>query len=137
MAHDHVIVFLIYLPQTKALLKRISRVRRAIRDQLGMPTTVGFGPRYLHSTGQIYKGGTDRILCIMVTAEPRKDIDVPDGGITFGVLERAQALGDLQALNTLGRKTFGIHLREPTQFRDIQASMLAAIDILGSETKGP
>jgi hypothetical protein len=106
----------------------MTRVRRAIRDKLNKVSTLGFGPRYLHSTGQIHKGGPNRAVYLLVTAEPEKDIKVPEFGIDFGVLERAQAIGDLRALQALGRRAYGIHLESPTKFRDLAKALLASVD---------
>jgi hypothetical protein len=130
--HD-ALVFLIYLPQKRSLIKRLEKVRRMIRDQLGLATTLGFGPRYLHSTGQLHKGGSDRAIYLMVTAESDTDFDLPGKEITFGVLHRAQAMGDLQALLGLGRKAYGIHLDSPSRIRDLLDSLQAAVDQLSVE----
>ncbi len=124
------LVFLIYLPQDGAVVKKMTHVRRAIRDQLGRTTTLGFGPRYLHSTGQIHKGGPDHAVYLIVTAEPIKDVELPEAGMTFGILARAQAVGDHQALLALGRRAYGIHLESPARFQDLAAALLAAIDHL-------
>ena len=91
---------------------------------------MGFGPRYLHSTGQFHKGGPDRAVYLIVTAEPDMDFDLPGKEITFGVLNRAQAIGDLQALLSLGRRAYGIHLDSPRGVRDLLDSLQAAIDHL-------
>jgi hypothetical protein len=67
-------------------------------------TTVGYGPRYLHSTGQLHKGGPDTGIFVMVVPDVDKDLPVPGEDYTFGTLARAQALGDFQALDEHGRK---------------------------------
>jgi hypothetical protein len=64
----------------------------------------------LHSTGQLHKGGPDSGVFIQITAEPASDLDVPGEGMTFGTLERAQALGDLEALLARKRRAIRIHL---------------------------
>ena len=120
--------FLIYLPQDTTVVKKMARVRRAIRDRLGRATTMGFGPRYLHSAGQIHKGGPDQAVYFIVTAEPRKDIEMREAGMTFGVLDSALAVGDHQALQALGRRVYSIHLESPARFRDLAPAFLAAID---------
>ncbi|KPK92810.1 MAG: hypothetical protein AMJ88_09940 [Anaerolineae bacterium SM23_ 63] len=127
--HD-ALIFLIYLPQERSSIKRIEKVRRLIRDRSGRATTLGFGPRYLHSTGQLHKGGPDRSVYLMVTAEPDTDFDLPGKEITFGILHRAQAIGDLQALLGLGRRAYGIHLDSPHRIRDFMDSLHAVIDQL-------
>lgn len=128
MGDHEALIFLIYLRQQSAVIKQMTRVRRAIRDKLNKVSTLGFGPRYLHSTGQIHKGGPNRAVYLLVTAEPEKDIKVPEFGIGFGILERAQAIGDLRALQALGRRAYGIHLESPTKFRDLAKALLASVD---------
>jgi transaldolase/glucose-6-phosphate isomerase len=126
---DHeALIFLTYLRQYGAVIKRMARVRRGIRDKFKKATAHGFGPRYLHSTGQIHKGGPNRAAYIIVTAEPDKDVMVPEFGLNFGILERAQAIGDLEALQTLGRQVYSIHLDSPARFRDLATALLASID---------
>ncbi|NIS83537.1 MAG: bifunctional transaldolase/phosoglucose isomerase [Anaerolineales bacterium] len=124
------VTFLLYLPQDKASLKRLARVRRSILNRLNVATNVGFGPRYLHSTGQIHKGGPNSGLYLIVTAEPKVDVEVPEEGITFGVLERAQAIGDLQTLISLRRSAYGLHLDSPRRFRDLMSATLTAVEML-------
>ena len=89
-----------------------------------MATTVGYGPRFLHSTGQLHKGDEGQGMFVQVTAESVQDVPIPDqaGGeessIRFGVLERAQALGDRQALMEAGRHVIRFHLE-----RDVPAGL--------------
>jgi hypothetical protein len=122
--------FLIYLGQERAIARGLARLRRRIRDRLGLVTSLGFGPRYLHSTGQLHKGGPGGMVHLVVTAEPSKDVEVPGMGVTFGVLERAQALGDLEALLGIGRKAYGLQLETPSQFKSLVAALSAALDAL-------
>jgi transaldolase/glucose-6-phosphate isomerase len=127
--HD-ALIFLIYLPLERFFTKRMDKVRRTIRDRLGRTTTMGFGPRYLHSTGQLHKGGSDRAVYVVVTAEPEKDFEIPGKKLTFGILNRAQATADLQTLLALGRRAYGMHLDSAQRFREILDSLQAAIDQL-------
>ncbi len=85
-------------------------MRQLVRDHLGLATTLGFGPRYLHSTGQFHKGGPNKGLFMILTAEDEKDIPIPSFGYSFGKLKMAQALGDLEALKRHGRRVLRIHL---------------------------
>jgi len=100
-------------PETDAALLAL-RVR--LRDELGLATTVGYGPRFLHSTGQLHKGDGGRGLFIQITADDPADAPIPDeagspaSAITFGVLKTAQALGDRQALLDAGRRVISFHL---------------------------
>ena len=70
----------------------------------------GYGPRYLHSTGQLHKGGPDNGVFILVTAEASQDLPIPGEPFSFFVLEMAQAAGDFQSLDRAGRRALHIHL---------------------------
>ena len=85
-----------------------------------MATTVGFGPRFQHSTGQLHKGGANNGLFLVITADPKKDVEIPEEGLSFGTLEHGQALGDMEALEARGRRVLRIHLAEP----DLLASLV-------------
>ncbi len=88
----------------------MSEIRTTIRDMRRYATTVGFGPRFLHSTGQLHKGGPDSGLFIQLTAEHEEDVPIPGRRYTFGVLQAAQAAGDFEALAERGRKIVRLHL---------------------------
>lgn len=98
-------------PETDAALLAF---RLRLRDRYRLATTVGYGPRFLHSTGQLHKGDAGHGLFIQITADDPRDIRIPDDGgtLTFGVLKRAQALGDRQALVAAGRQVIHFHLGE-------------------------
>ena len=81
-----------------------------LQDGLHIPTTLGYGPRFLHSTGQFHKGGPNTGLFLQLTAEDAKDVPIPGAPYTFGVFKRAQALGDLEALEKHGRRVGHIDL---------------------------
>ncbi len=91
-------------------------LRTRLRDRLKLATTVGYGPRFLHSTGQLHKGDAGNGLFIQFTADPVRDAPIPDeagsshSSISFGLLEMAQALGDKQALRDAGRRVIRFHL---------------------------
>ena len=87
-----------YLPRNAANAATLTRVRQAIQQQTGCATTLGFGPRFLHSTGQFHKGGPDSGLFLQITSDPATDLEIPGQKLSFGVLERCQALGDYEAL---------------------------------------
>ena len=94
----------------------LTRIRRGIRDRLRLAATVGYGPRFLHSTGQLHKGDGGHGRFVQITCEDRRDLPIPDGPgesgstTTFGVLKAAQALGDRQALIDGGRAVLRLHL---------------------------
>lgn len=80
--------------------------------QTGCATTLGFGPRFLHSTGQLHKGGANNGIFLQITADQPADVMIPDMGFSFGTLELAQALGDLEALLNRDRRVIRIHLTD-------------------------
>jgi transaldolase/glucose-6-phosphate isomerase len=118
--------FLAYLPCDDAVEGQLRSLRAAVRDAHHVATSHGFGPRYLHSTGQMHKGGPDRMVFVLVTADRPVGVAVPGMGVTFNLLQRAQAIGDLQALLALGRRAFSFHLeatdRLPAWFASFHAA---------------
>ncbi|MBI4465236.1 MAG: hypothetical protein HY647_11075 [Acidobacteria bacterium] len=86
------------------------RLRVCLRDALGVATSAGYGPRYLHSTGQFHKGGTPKGWLLEITADTPQDLPIPDQPYTFGQLEMAQAQGDLEALQGRKRPVLRLHL---------------------------
>lgn len=90
---------------------RIQRLRAGLRDRLGVATTVGFGPRYLHSTGQLHKGGPSSGIFIVITADDEGDASIPGEDHGFARLHRAQAMGDYGALHEAGRRVTRVHLK--------------------------
>ena len=109
-AGDYV-AFLSYLPAASDVHAAIGEVRQAIRSRTRAASTSGVGPRYLHSTGQYHKGGPNRALAFVITADDRTESAIPEAGYTFSVLKRAQALGDTQTLEAHGRRTVRIHVK--------------------------
>jgi transketolase len=107
--HDAV-VLLAYLPETAAMEALLEAKAAELRRRLALPVTVAFGPRYLHSTGQLHKGGANRVVPIVLTAAATRDIEVPGRRFTLGQLRLAQATGDVRALTELGRRVLHLHL---------------------------
>lgn len=105
-----------YLRPSADVDAALARLRLALRDRLHLATTVGYGPRFLHSTGQLHKGDGGHGLFLQLTADSDRDTDIPDGAagdassMTFGVLVAAQAQGDGQALLEAGRRVLRLHL---------------------------
>jgi len=89
---------------------RLQAARGRMRERLGVATTLGYGPRYLHSTGQLHKGGPPSGVFVQVLEEPREDREIPGAGYTFGRLIAAQAAGDLSALRERGRRAERVSL---------------------------
>jgi len=102
-----------YLPRDAIMTNSLQKLRIALREKTHCAVTLGFGPRFLHSTGQLHKGGPDNGLFLLITAEPEADIDIPNQGMSFGTLERAQALGDYEALVARGRRVLRVHMDKP------------------------
>ena len=100
-----------YLPDTEATRDAVRELRQRVMARYRIATTMGYGPRFLHSTGQLHKGGPASGIFLQLTQEHRSDIPIPGWDLSFGVLADAQALGDLQALDDLGRRTVSVHLR--------------------------
>ncbi len=98
-----------YLPYTSEITLGLAEMRKATQAKTGIATTSGFGPRFLHSTGQYHKGGPDTGIFLQITADADQDIQY--GDLTFGQLERAQALGDYESLADRKRRIVRIHLK--------------------------
>ncbi len=101
---------LAYIDRSPAHLAALQDLRRIIRDRTKCATCLGFGPRFLHSTGQAYKGGPNRGLFLQITCAEREDLEVPGRGLSFGVVKAAQARGDLAVLGERGRRALRVHL---------------------------
>ena len=99
-----------YLAPTNLTRDALSTLRSAVLGRTRLATTVGFGPRFLHSTGQLHKGGPNSGVFLQLVDTPRQDVAVPGAGYTFGELIAAQSLGDLRALRQKGRRVLRIDL---------------------------
>jgi glucose-6-phosphate isomerase len=104
------VAILAYLAPSQATEKWLRRLRVRLRDALGVATTVGYGPRYLHSTGQLHKGGPPNGIFLQITAKDAADLPIPSRAYSFGLLKRAQAMGDLEALRARKRAILRVHL---------------------------
>ncbi len=104
------VAILAYVPPGPDIVERLEAVRLRIRDARGVATTLGIGPRFLHSTGQLHKGGPDSGVFLQLTADPSKDLPIPGWDETFATLIAAQALGDLASLQKRGRRALRLHL---------------------------
>jgi transaldolase/glucose-6-phosphate isomerase len=97
-----------YLAPTIETRRALDRVRGALLERARLATTLGFGPRFLHSTGQLHKGGANAGLFLQIVDEPRVDLPVPEADFTFGSFVRAQAIGDFRALRERGRRVLRV-----------------------------
>ena len=110
--HDYFGV-LAYVERSDAHEASLGRLRRAVRDARRVATTVGFGPRFLHSTGQAFKGGPNSGVFLQVTCDDEDDLPVPGHPCTFSVVKTAQARGDFDVLSGRGRRVLRLHLAGP------------------------
>jgi len=101
-----------YIPSTEENETKLNRIRLAVRDAKKVATTVGFGPRFLHSTGQLHKGGPPTGVFLQITDSAQPDIPIPGKPFTFGQVIAAQAAGDLAALKARGRRAMSVHLED-------------------------
>ena len=106
------VAILAYVPMDPEIEEHLQRIRQQIGHATGAATTLGFGPRFLHSTGQLHKGGPDTGVFLQLTAEPSKDLPIPGWDETFATLIAAQALGDLASLQKRGRRALRLHLAD-------------------------
>ncbi len=107
--HDY-IGLLAYVEETPEIDAALQALRGTLRDATGCATTTGYGPRFLHSTGQLHKGGPDSGVFIQLTARDKVDFEVPGAPYTFSILKQAQAQGDLAALQAHGRRALRLDL---------------------------
>jgi len=104
------ISFLAYFLQTTERNKYLQQIRNSLSKKYKSATTVGYGPRYLHSTGQLHKGGSNSGVYILLTSDSNLKLPIPGSGYEFATLQRAQALGDFRSLNNKQRRVIRIHI---------------------------
>ncbi len=101
-----------YMVRNNKSKVELQKLRAYILSQSHAATTLGFGPRFLHSTGQLHKGGSGNAIFIQITDEISDHVEIPGFGLTFGELLYAQALGDYESLKAQGRKVIWIQLKQ-------------------------
>jgi transaldolase/glucose-6-phosphate isomerase len=101
---------LAYIDRTPAHIEAMKKMRHQVRDTKKLATCLGFGPRFLHSTGQAYKGGPNSGVFLQITCSDPADLPVPGAKYTFGVVKAAQARGDFDVLADRGRRALRVHL---------------------------
>jgi transaldolase/glucose-6-phosphate isomerase len=104
------VAILAYIERNPAHIDTLQKLRTQIRDKLHLATCLGFGPRFLHSTGQTYKGGPNSGVVLQLTCEDAQDLPVPGQKYTFGVVKAAQARGDFDVLAERGRRVLRLHM---------------------------
>ena len=112
----------------------LENIRMTMQSRLKIATTMGYGPRYLHSTGQLHKGGPNTGIFLLLTTDTADDLNIPGKPYTFGVFRQAQARGDLEALSKHGRRVMRIHLlgnhgRALLQFKEAMDTALAGATV--------
>lgn len=117
------VAIMAFIPPSEENDRHLTRLRQAIRDTTRAATTVGYGPRFLHSTGQLHKGGPQTGIFVQITCEDEVDIDIPGTKFGFSILKQAQALGDLEALRSRKRPVIRVHLAD-----DVSANLRRLVD---------
>ncbi len=120
------IALLDYFEETPAYERTVQAIRTHLRDTTRCATTTGYGPRFLHSTGQLHKGGSDAGVFLQLTASDIKDLPIPGQPYTFSALKQAQALGDFRALSSRGRRAIRVDLGA-----DVQAGLNRLQELIG------
>lgn len=123
------VTIMAYIPYSRENDHLLNEIRIRLRDRLQLATAVGYGPRFLHSTGQLHKGGKNNGLFIQITHTPASDIPVPGEDYSFGTLFAAQAAGDYQALEERKRRVIRVHLNGhlPSTLEKVKAVIQKAI----------
>jgi glucose-6-phosphate isomerase/transaldolase/glucose-6-phosphate isomerase len=116
-------------PNATGLAAAFGAFRASVGARIETATMFGYGPRYLHSTGQLHKGGPNTGVFIVVVATPEQDMEIPGEPYSFGVLEAAQGIGDFQSLERTGRRALLVQLPKPdaTMFQNVAQELLSQI----------
>jgi transaldolase/glucose-6-phosphate isomerase len=104
-----------YLNPSPEHTAKLQEICTLLRDRLGVATTLGYGPRFLHSTGQLHKGGPNSVLVLQIVDQPTMNLSVPETNYTFDALIQAQALGDFTALKQRRRRALRVNLGSDTE----------------------
>jgi len=115
-----------YLAPTAERAEPLARLRTLVRDRRGVATTFGWGPRFLHSTGQLHKGGPDSVVSLQVVDSPAGGPAIPDRPYDFATLVRAQAVGDLRSLRDHGRRVIQIGVDAAGELEGLAAAVESA-----------
>ncbi|MEO8609915.1 MAG: bifunctional transaldolase/phosoglucose isomerase [Chloroflexota bacterium] len=134
-ANDYFAI-LAYLPTTPEIDAVLREIRRRLRHTTRRAVTVGYGPRFLHSTGQLHKGGPNTGNFIQITCDNPQDVAIPGAPYSFGTLKAAQAAGDMEALRGKDRRAVRLHLTGKTdQLANDLKVLLKAIDLVEERRK--
>jgi transaldolase/glucose-6-phosphate isomerase len=102
---------LAYIARSPRNVEKLQALRLVLRDRRHVATSVGFGPRFLHSTGQAHKGGPNTGVFLQITTDDAPDLAIPGQTATFGIVKAAQARGDFDVLAERGRRALRVHLK--------------------------
>ena len=119
-----------YVEMNEAHETILQGIRHAVRDAKKVATTLGFGPRFLHSTGQLHKGGPNSGVFLQITCDDAEDVAIPGEKFSFGVLKAAQASGDFKVLTDRGRRVLRVHVG-----KDVAAGLKKLNDLVTSALK--
>ena len=120
---------LAYVEMNQAHEQILQEMRTGVRDSKRAATCLGFGPRFLHSTGQAYKGGPNSGVFLQITCNDKIDVPVPGQKFTFGVVKAAQARGDFQVLAERKRRALRVHLNDvSTGLETLRSAIAGALD---------
>jgi len=114
-----------YIQMNREHEARLQEIRHAVRDAKQVATCLGFGPRFLHSTGQAYKGGPNKGVFLQITCDDDHDLPIPGAKYTFGIVKAAQARGDFQVLADRKRRALRVHLG-----KDVEVGLSEMLDIV-------
>jgi glucose-6-phosphate isomerase/transaldolase/glucose-6-phosphate isomerase len=133
---DHYFAVLAYVTPSKKIDTALNRLRKTVMTKYRIATTAAYGPRYLHSTGQLHKGGPNRGLFLELIEKMAPDVEIPEAPYTFGTLAKAQAIGDVQSLQAHGRPVANLSLRRDAA-SEINSLMAARRRPTGSKGSDP
>ncbi|RPI17272.1 MAG: bifunctional transaldolase/phosoglucose isomerase [Ignavibacteriae bacterium] len=119
------VALMAFIQQTEKTYSTLEKLRNAIKVRTKSATTLGYGPRFLHSTGQMHKGGPNTFMGIQITADDAIDLVIPGEPYSFGTLKRAQAIGDMQSLIKHKRRVVNVHIKG-----DIDAGLIQLYEII-------
>lgn len=120
------VALLAYVARNRSHIGTLQSIRLAVRARRKVATCVGFGPRFLHSTGQAYKGGPDTGVVLQITADDHPDLAIPGQTASFGIVKAAQARGDFGVLSERGRRALRVHIK--TDVTAGLAALAAAVE---------
>ena len=126
---DDYVALLAYVARDAANGAELDALRAFLGVRLLLPVLLGYGPRYMHSIGQLYKGGPPSGTFLVITSQKREDVPIPGAKYTFGQLQMAQALGDLQSLEKRGKPAMRVHLTQgaPAGLAALRRAVTAAL----------